>query len=149
MMQDPSHDYQIVTVLLTPTVLFECCPYLLSGISVLQAAKQIIWEPSLLIRTPAHRDKEFTDVISISCDYLCFLEILAQAKWFFNFFFFLCSGICHCMTAISEGGRLHCAGPLLDRVACRTKFSLWRVIHWGERKSANSLKWILIVISFS
>lgn len=80
MIQDPNHNYQIVTVLLTPTVFFECCPYLLIGISVLQAAKEIIWEQSLLIRTSAHRAKEFTDVISISCDYLCFLEILAQAK---------------------------------------------------------------------
>lgn len=48
---------------------------------------------SLLIKTLAHRAKEFTDVISISCDYLWFLEMLAQAKWFFFiyifFFFFL------------------------------------------------------------
>lgn len=89
MIQDPSPNYQIVTVHLTPTECsFECCPYLLFGISVLQAAKQIIWEQSLLIRTSAHRAKEFTDVISISCDYLCFLEMLAQAKWFFFSFFF-------------------------------------------------------------
>lgn len=82
----PSHTYR---------VFFECCPYLLFGISVLQAAKQIIWEQSLLIRTSAHRAKEFTDVISISCDYLYFLETLAQAKWFFFIYCFSCSGICH------------------------------------------------------
>lgn len=88
MIQDPSPDYQIATVLLTPTVLFECCPDLLLGISVLQAEEKIIWEQSVLIRTSAHRAKEFTDVISISCDYLWFLEMLAQAKWFFFIYFF-------------------------------------------------------------
>lgn len=89
MIQDPSPDYQIATVLLTPTVLFECCPYLLLGISVLQAEEKIAWEQSVLIRTSAHRAKEFTDVISISCDYLWFLEMLAQAKWFFSFIFLM------------------------------------------------------------